>query len=65
MNPEPPEARLARVDAIHTMVNNGTYYVPVEAVAEAILRHHRGGDGSRLFSDGPAPSEPPEPDHRD
>ena len=62
MKSEPAESRLMRVDAIRTMVEDGTYEVPAEVVADAILRHHRG----RLRIDSPnRRTMTPEPPERD
>ena len=65
MKSEPPESRLKRVDTIHKMVRNGTYKVPAEAVAEAILRHHTHIEAPASFGERLAASESPESDHGD
>lgn len=53
------------MDTIHKMVRNGTYKVPAEAVAEAILRHHAHIEAPASFGERMAASESPESDYGD
>ena len=65
MRPEPPESRLKRVNTIHKMVRNGTYEIPAEAVAEAILRHYAHVEAPASLRERMAAPESPESDNRD
>jgi hypothetical protein len=62
MKSEPPEPRLVRVDAIRRMVDEGTYDVPAEAVAAAILRHHQRSARRGSVGERPVTADPPETD---
>ena len=65
MKSEPPESRLKRVDTIHKMVKNGTYRIPAEAVADAILRHHALAEAPASFGERMVAPESPESDYHD
>ena len=65
MKSEPPESRLKRVDTIHKMVKNGTYRIPAEAVADAILRHHAHVEAPASLRERMAATESPESDNHD
>ena len=65
MNSELPESRLMRVHAIRKMVEEGTYDVPAEAEAAAILRHHQRSARRGSVGGGPVAADPPQADHYD